>query len=204
MNNQHFTTQSGLTLVEMLVVIGIYTILTGMIFTAAQALYQTNNYSTAQANEIDNARRGMSSFMRDVREMTYAEDGTFPVSEIEDHLISFYSDIDKDDQVEYVEYELVGTVLYKRTYKAIGTPPVYNFLAPDETVILSEYVQNIDQAIPTFSYYDTNNTALTGSSLLTDVRYFKAQIIVNIDPIRSPGEFMLRGSVAPRNLKDNL
>lgn len=196
--------QSGLTLVEMVVVIGIYTILTGMIFTAAQALYQTNNYSAAQANEIDNARRGMNRFIRDVREMTYAEDGTFPVSQMEDNLVGFYSDIDKDDTVEYVEYELIDTVLYKRTYNAVGTPPTYDFTTPDETVILSEYVQNIDQATSTFFYYDTNNAPLSGSSLLTDVRYFRAQIIVNIDPIRSPGEFMLRGSVAPRNLKDNL
>lgn len=204
MMKPYHTYQSGLTFVETIVVIALYAILTGMIFTAAQSLYQTNNYSAAQAEEVDNARRGMSRLTRDLREMTYAEDGTFPVTRIEDHLIGFYSDIDKDNSVEYVEYELATTTFYKRTYNATGTPPVYNFGAPDQTEILSRYVQNIDQATSTFFYFDTNNTALASTSLLTDVRYIRAQIIVNINPVQSPGEFMLRSGIAPRNLKDNL
>lgn len=196
--------QSGMTLVEMLVVIGLYTLLTGMIFGAAQSLYQSNSYTAAQANEIDSARRGLIKFTRDIREMTYAEDGTFPIARVEEHLIGFYSDIDKDNSVEYVEYELATSTFYKRTYNSIGDPPVYNFASADLTETLSDYVQNIDQATSTFFYYDTNNVVLNGSSLLTDVRYIRAQIIVNIDPLRSPGEFMLRTSIAPRNLKDNL
>lgn len=196
--------QAGLTLVEAVIVIGLYTLLTGMIFTAAQSLYQSNSYSISQANEVDNARRGMNRLNRDLREMTYAEDGTFPVTQIEDHVIGFYSDIDKDDSVEYVEYELATTTFYKRTYNPTGNPPTYDFNNPDETIILSEFVQNIDQATSTFFYFDTNNTALGSTSLLTDVRYIRSQIIVNIDPLRSPGEFMLRSGIAPRNLKDNL
>jgi hypothetical protein len=31
-----------------------------------------------------------------------------------------------------------------------------------------------------------------------------AKIIVNIDPVRDPGEFMLKSSAALRNLKPNL
>lgn len=193
-----------MTLTEMIVVIALYTILVGMVFTAAQSLYQSNNYSAAQANEVDNARRGMTRFTRDVREMTYAEDGTFPVTRMEEHVIGFYSDIDKDDSVEYVEFELSTTTLYKRTYNAVGTPPTYNLTTPDETEILSLYVQNINQATSTFFYFDGSNNMLSSTSLLTDVRYIKAQIIVNIDPIQSPGEFMLRSGIAPRNLKDNL
>lgn len=196
--------QLGLTLIETMVVIALYAILTGMIFTAAQSLYQVNNISAAQSNEVENARRGMTRLTRDMREMTYAEDGTFPVTTIEEHKIGFYSDIDKDDSVEYVEYELATTTLYKRTYNAVGSPPVYNLASPDQTEILSEYVQNIAQATSTFFYFDTDNSALASTSLLTDVRYIKAQIIVNINPIQSPGEFMLRSGVAPRNLKDNL
>ena len=196
--------QSGMTLIEMLVVIGLYILLTGMVFGSAQALYQSNSYTAAQADEVDFARRGLTRLTRDIREMTYAEDGTFPVASIEDHLIGFYSDIDKDNSVEYVEFELSSTTLYKRTYNPTGSPPTYNFSTPDQTEILSEYVQNIIQATSTFFYFDTNNNALSSTSLLTDVRYIRAQVIVNIDPQRSPGEFMLRSSIAPRNLKDNL
>lgn len=200
----HNNTSVGMTLIEMLVVIGVMVLISGAIFGAAQSLYQINSYAQAQAFEVDNARRGVQRFARDVREMTYAEDGSFPMAVMEPHLLAFYSDIDKDNSVEYVEYELSTTTLNKRVYNPTGNPPVYDFGSPDEEIILSEYVQNIDQATSTFFYYDENGTALNSASPLIDVRYVRTQIIVNIDPLRSPGEFMLRVGVTPRNLKDNL
>lgn len=196
--------QNGMTLVEMVVVIGLYTLLIAMVFGFAQSFYQTNSYMTAQADEVESARRGVTKLTRDLREMTYAENGTFPVAEIEEHLLGFYSDVDKDDNVEYIEYELSGTTLYRRTHNPTGSPPTYDFGTPDTTEIVSEYVQNISQATSTFFYYDSDGTELDAAALLTDVRYVKAQIIVNIDPIHSPGEYMLRTAVAPRNIKDNL
>ncbi len=196
--------QTGMTLVEVIVVIGISTLLATTIFTSIQSLYQQNAYSYAQAYEVDNARRGINRFARDVREMTYAEDGSFPVAIMEPHLLAFYSDIDKDNSVEYVEYELSTTTLFKRVFNATGNPPTYNFATPDESIALSLYVQNLTEATSTFFYYDENGAALSASSPLTDVRYIKAQLIVNIDPIQAPGEFMLRMGIAPRNLKDNL
>lgn len=202
MQRAHF--KKGMTMIEMLVVIGIYTILMGAIFTSVQALYQYNAYSLAQANEVDNARRAMSKLNKDLREMTYAEDGTFPLVKKGPHIIGFYSDIDYDDSVEYVEYELTATNFYKRTYNAVGSPPVYNLSTPDELIKVSEFVQNNLQSTSTFMYYDVNGASVPSGGLLTNVRYIRAQVIVNIDPLRSPGEFMLRSSIAPRNLKDNL
>jgi type II secretory pathway component PulJ len=193
-----------MTAVEAIVVIALFSILSLAIFSSVQYLYQTDGYSNAQAGEVDSARRGMTQLSRDLREMAYAEDGTFPIAVKDTHLIGFYSDYDKDDAVEYVEYELVGTTLFKRTYNPTGNPPTYDLSDVDTEETLSIYVRNVEQATTTFSYYDANNSLLDASALLTDVRYIRTQLIVNIDPIRSPGEFMLRSSVAPRNLKDNL
>ncbi len=194
----------GMTLIEVIVVIALFTTLSLIIFSSIQFLYQTDGYSNAQAGEVDSARRGMTQLSRDLREMAYAEDGTFPVAVKNAHEIGFYTDYDKDDAVEYVEYELATTTLYKRTYNPTGNPPTYNLTTPDTQEVLSIYVRNLEQATSTFYYYNSNNTLLGTSSLLTDVRYIRTQIIVNIDPVRSPGQYMLRSSVAPRNLKDNL
>ena len=196
--------QYGMTLIEVLLVVSIFTVLGAVIFTSIQSIYRYNATAFSQADEVSNARRGLTTLSRDLREMTYAEDGAFPVVITEPNRMAFYSDIDKDANVEYVEYELSSTTLYKRTHNPTGNPPVYDFATPDETIALSEFVQNDLNATSTFFYFDTNGTQLSTSSLLTDVRYIQAQIIVNIDPIASPGEFMLRTSVAPRNLKDNL
>ncbi len=194
----------GMTLVETIVLIAIYTILMLVITNSIVSLYQTNGYALAQTEEIDSARRGMIEWYKDVKEMTMAEDGTYPVAVIDEHQFGYYSDTDQDDSVEYIEYILAGTTLTKYTYSAAGTPPVYDMVTPTSEKILSLYVQNITQGTSTFLYYDENGVELNSASPLVDVKYIKAQLIVNIDPLRSPGEFMLRSSVAPRNLKDNL
>ncbi len=194
-----------MTLLEVIIVLGIYLMLMGAISTSIIYLYQTNGYTLAQSYEIDHARRGLQNFIRDAREMTYADDGTFPIAVMEDHRFGFYSDVDRDDSVEYTEYVLATSTITKYVYAATGTPPVYNLVTPVSQETLSEYVQNISQSIDTFRYYDTDGVEVTGvGALLTDVRYIEARIIVNIDPNRSPGEFLLHTGVAPRNLKDNL
>jgi hypothetical protein len=145
----------------------------------------------------------MDIMVRDIREMTFADDGSFPIARMEANRIGFYSDIDRDNSVEYVEYELATTTLSKRIYGATGNPPVYG-TTPESTHILSEYVQNLVQATSTFYYYDSEGNPVTVSSDITDIVYIAAQIIVNIDPIRDPGEFMLKSSAALRNLKENI
>ena len=129
----------------------------------------------------------MTQWNRDAKEMTQGEDGTYPVVRIDEHQFGYFSDTDQDTDVEYVEYVLASTTLTKYTYNATGTPITYDLSRPDEEQILSLYVQNINQGTSTFYYFDEHGAALDASSPLVDVKYIKAQIIVNIDPYRSPG-----------------
>ena len=195
----------GMTLVEMLVVVFLFSILMIALGNTVASLYKSNAYTVGQTYQVSNARRGVQALIRDVREMTFADDGTFPLARMEPHLIGFYSDIDRDSSVEYIEYELATTtILTKRVYNATGTPVTYDTSSPDETYILSEYVQNRNQSTSTFFYYDTYGNPTTATSSVTDVRFISIQSIVNIDPIRNPGQFMLRYSAALRNVIDNI
>ena len=196
--------QKGMTLVEMLIAIGIYTVLMLAITNSITTFYQYNAYALEQSNEVDNARRGVTQWNRDVKEMTTAEDGTWPMAISGEHRLGYYSDTDRDDSVEYVEYILASTTLRKFTYNPSGSPATYDLTTPDSEEILSEYVQNRNQATSTFFYYDNNGVQLASTSPIINIRYIQMQVIVNIDPDRNPGEFMLRSSLAPRNLKDNL
>lgn len=166
-------------------------------------LYQTNAYSIAQAQEVDTARRGLATWTKDAREMLSSAEGTWPVAIMEPNRIGFYSDVDLDNTIEYVIYSLATTTLYKYTYEPSATSS-YSTSTPSNTFVISEYVQNLVQATTTFRYYDASGAVLSAGDLLTDVRYIQVLLIVNIDPIRSPGEFVLRSSASPRNLKDNL
>lgn len=196
---------TGFTLVEMLVVIAINTVLLLAIITAIVSLYKSNQNISAQTQEVDSARRGVIIWVRDIREMTAAGNGAYPLVIVQNDKLGFYSDVDRDNNVEYVEYELTGTTLRKKIFNPVGYPVTYNLSSPDETITLSEYVQNIIQGQVTFKYYsDAGALIASPTAMISDIRYIEMQIIVNIDPVNSPGEFMLKGSATPRNLKDNL
>ncbi len=205
-NIQHIRRNGGLgmTLVEVIVVVSMFTILSLAIFNGVVQFYQLNAYTIAQSYQIDHARRGLQYLVRDLREMIYADDGTFPLVSMASNTIAFYSDIDRDNSVEYVEYQLSSTTLYKRIFNATGSPPEYSTTTPDEVYTISEYVQNSLQSIPIFVYHDEVGAAATASTTLVDVRYVTVELIINIDPIKDPGEFMLRSSAALRNLKTTL
>jgi type II secretory pathway pseudopilin PulG len=195
------TEKHGFSLVEMIVIIALYTLLMLAIMDSISAFYRINAYTIAQAYQVDYARRGTDIMVRDLREMTYADDGTFPLAIMEDYKVGFYSDVDRDDSVEYIEYSLSSTTLYKKIYSATGSPPVYATTTPESTTTLSEYVQNSLQNTPLFVYYDNAGLSATATTTVTDIRYIRTNVIVNVDPIRDPGEYVLRSSASLRNLK---
>ena len=200
---KNFATKTkGMTLVELIVVIGIFTTVSLVVAESIATFYRHNAYTIAQANQVTHARRGVEYMVRDIREMTYADNGSFPLVDFATNTIRFYSDIDRDDSVELVEYTLSSTTLYKTVFDATGFPPTYSTSTPNQTYTISEYVQNILQGVNIFTYYDTNGIQATATSSVTDIRYIAVSIIVNIDPLRNPGEFMLRSSASLRNLKE--
>lgn len=202
---KYCNSHTGLTLVEMLIALAMFTLLSIVVMNGIQRMYIYNAYTFAQAYQVQNARIGLQTMIRDIREMTFADNGTFPLAVMEANEIGFYSDIDRDDSVEYVEYLYADTTtLIKNVYNAVGTPATYDLTTPDETYTLSYYVQNIDQATSTFFYFRADGTEVTTASDLTDVRYIKGQVIINIEPVRDPGQFMLRSSAALRNVQENV
>lgn len=190
----------GFTMVEMIMVIALFSVLLIAVSQSIASFYRLNAYTVAQAYQVDTARLGMEQLVRDLREMTFADDGTFPLISMGTTSIAFFSDIDRDNSVEYVTYTLQDTSLMKRVYNATGSPPTYSTTTPQETLALSEYVQNTLQSTPVFVYYDEEGNSATTTSTVTDIRYIGVSIIVNIDPVRDPGQYMLRSSAALRNL----
>ncbi len=196
--------QHGLTLIETIVTVSITSVLLLALGNAIASFYRNNAYTFAQTTQVAQAREGINQMVRDIREMTYADDGAYPLTNTADNQISFFSDIDRDDSVEYVEFVLASTTLMKYVYNATGSPPAYSTTTPSQEFMVSEYVQNINQGTSTFTYYDTNGQIATSTTLITDIRYVDVKLIVNVDSIRDPGEFMLRSSAALRNLKDSI
>lgn len=197
--------QYGFTIIEAIMVVVLNTILLLVITNTITQLYKNHSYTFEQSNEIEVARKGLGTWVRDAREMTTGANGAFPLVRAGTSTIGFYSDIDKDNSIEYVEYVLgTSTTLRKFTYNPTASS-TYSTTTPSSVEIMSQYVQNGQQNVVIFRYYDSNGAIVPSpQAMISDITYITMNIIVNIDPIRSPGEFMLQGSAAPRNLKTNL
>jgi hypothetical protein len=98
----------GFTLIETLVAIAIFILIATALFGSVVSLYQTNAFVWQQAQAIDEARRGVKVMIREIREARAGDDGSFAIAEAEDSQFIFYSDIDRDDEVERVRYFLGG------------------------------------------------------------------------------------------------
>ena len=194
----HTQYRLGFTLIETLVVIALSTIVSLVVANAIAQFYRYNSYTIAQTSELYEARRGVHYMIRDLREMTFADNGQFPLNNFSSTSVLFFSDIDRDDSVELVEYRLATTTLYKYVYDASGT--TYSTSTPDQTLVLSEYVQNEIEATPVFRYYDDVGDETTSIDDIADIRYITVDVTVNVDPIRNPGEFTLHSSAALRNI----
>lgn len=98
----------GFTLIEAIITIFIFSLLIGVVAASVVTLYETKSYIFQQSIAISEARKGIEEMVKEIREATVGEDGSFPIEIGKDFEIVFYSDIDKDEEVEKIRYFLVS------------------------------------------------------------------------------------------------
>lgn len=90
--------------------------------------------------------------------------------------------------------------LKKGVIRPSGSPAVYS-AAQENLSTISSYVRN---APPVFTYYDGNGNQITDDpAILRDTKMMKLDMIVDVDPNRSPNSYDLEQWVQMRNLKNN-
>ena len=97
------------TLIETIVTIFIFTLAMGAMTGFIVMAYRTQSYTWQQSIAIDEARRGIETMVKEIREAREGDDGSYPIELAGDKEFVFYSDIDEDGKVERVRYFL-GTV----------------------------------------------------------------------------------------------
>jgi len=188
----------GLTLIETVVWIAIFTSAMMALTTSVLVFYRTSNSAIQEATATASAQHGVDLLVRTIREASYSSNGAYPIISIAPNDIQFYSDIDSDSLVEQVHYYVSGTTLYEGVINPTGDPPSY--ANPGVTSNTSLYVQNVAQATSTFTYFDKNGVQITDFTRIGDVRFVTVNLLVDVDPNRSPTIITLRSSAALRNL----
>jgi len=133
--------KTGYTIVEMLVVIFVFTLIWEVVAQSIVMIYKTQGYAMEQSQAIDEARRGVDAMAKEIRQATNGDNGAYPIELAADKEFIFYSDIDKDGQVERVRYYLAtvnsgSQALQCSSLVTGGSCSVvfHNFLTPGATL----------------------------------------------------------------------
>lgn len=200
-------TQRGFSLPELILAVGMISIVMTSMYFFIQQGFTLQRYSYEQSRAIGEARRGVETMIREIREIQTADNGAFPIVHADDNEFAFYADIDKDYANERVRYFLDGTVLKKGTIEPRNNPSGY-FQADEVVTVLSQHIHN--ESIPAFRYFDgswpngTSTDPLLTPAGPTEVKFVSLTLVINVDPDLPPANFTLTSDVTIRNLKDNL
>jgi len=195
--------RAGFTLVELLVFMGILSLI-GIVFLGMQYIL-TQSQLTAWNSflSIDEANKIMSQMVRELRNARAGDNGVYPLELTQDQEIVFYSDYNFDGKVEKIRYRLNGTALEKGITAPTGNPISYPS-ASEKVSVLTTNVRNL--TVPIFYYYnsdwptDTANNPLPTSLRISDTRLVKIQLFFNTKENEPEKDYVLETDVRIRML----
>jgi type II secretory pathway pseudopilin PulG len=189
--------RSGMTLLETLVWVAVLILICAAICDSLIFFYKTNENSINDSDATISAQNGIDTMVRTIREAAYSASGAYPIVSIAPNEMVFYANVVSTSSIEKADYAVVGGSLIQGLVEPAGDPPVYAGAEASST--LSTNVQNIQQSVAAFTYYDQNGSLITNYSQIANVRYVAVSIVVNVDPNR-PDFVTLRSAAALRNL----
>ena len=185
-------------MVETVVWVAVFAIAMLTLTTSVQYFYRVSNHAIEEASATASAQRGIDLLVRTIREISYSSNGAYPILSMGANDLQFYSDIDSDPWIEKVHYYISGSQLKEGVTNPTGDPPSY--ANPEATSTVSDYVQNVVQNAALFTYYNKNGAQINDYSKIGDVRFVTVNLLVDVDPLRTPTIITLRSSAALRNL----
>ncbi len=101
-----FHQKLGLSLVEAVVTIFVFSVLMLLISLAVVSIYKTKTYQWEQALAVSEARIGVERMVKEIRQARNGENGAYPIAYAGDKEFIFYADVDNDGKAERVRYFL--------------------------------------------------------------------------------------------------
>ncbi len=205
MKNYYF--QTGFTLIEIVVTISIFVILSmGIMGLVGTVLRDSNRQGSSIAN-ADQSRKLVAQITKELRNAVTGDNGAYAVGTVNNQELVFYSDIDSDTGVERVRYYLSSGKLYRGVIEPTGSPVGYSG-AESSRVVQNDVANNA--STPIFYYYnnlydDIVDNPLTQPVNNAQVTYIKVNLQIFKKTTADPnGYFTVSSGTALRSLKTNL
>lgn len=205
-NNYFQNLQTGFTVVEMIVVVAIFAMISLAVANFQRSIFQTSSTVSGSLTTSYDARVILRTMTRELRTSSVGSNGSYPLVQAATSSITFFADIDSDNVREQVRYFLVGTNLRKGVIKPSGSPLSY-VPANESVATIATNIRN-STSTPLFQYfsssYDGTTAALTNPVSITAVRLVKINLTLDVDIRKAPVSRTYTSQVSLRNLKDNL
>ncbi len=206
------TTRRGVTFVEMIVTIAIFSIiiLGSSVFFVRMWTIHRFTLETGIASFI--AQRGVDEAVEHIRRARSSQNGSFAIASADSDSIHFYDDYDDDGTVERVHYFLENGTLWRGvTEPMVDAGGIITYAEDDDTVrSIADHVINQSLGEATFTYYGTDGKAfsyddvaeniLTLPVTLAHIRMVKIVLYVNPDAVRAPNHVHIQSFAVVRNL----
>ncbi|MFH1890822.1 MAG: hypothetical protein ABIJ91_04650 [Candidatus Kuenenbacteria bacterium] len=189
----------GITILEIIVAISIFVAASIMIAGFITQNFKAQNFSLEQSSAINEARRGVETMVKELRETLPGDTGAYPIESANAQELIFYADYDRDTQIERVRYWLDGSEFKKGVIEASGSPLSYS--GEEEVHVISRYVRNYSTEM--FKYRDGDYTEIVAPADPTSIKLVSIYLKINVFEDRAPTNFELQSDVALRNLKEN-
>jgi prepilin-type N-terminal cleavage/methylation domain-containing protein len=202
-----YTRNAGVSMLEIIIVIGIFSILSLGAATLLIEATRSNDVIWEQLFTQSEGRRVLKNITDEVRRAEESSIGSYPIAVADEYELTFYANVDSDSYREKVHYWLDGTTLKYGIVKPSGSPLSYGGV---ETVTeVAHDVLNQIQDQPIFQYFDESYTGSSTSTALTqpvdvaDIHMIQIQLELERDPTKSPVPLHVETIVHIRNLKTN-
>lgn len=190
----------GISYIETIVWIAVFTSATIALGTSLVYYYHIAHYSIEQSSAVASVQHAIDTMVRTIREASYASDGAYPIVSLANNQIVFYAHTNaQSPYAQKVRYYVQGTALMQGVVEPSGDPPAYT--NAEIVSKLADYVQNGVMGTTTFSYYDTNGALMSDLTQIGNVRFVKANVIVDVNTSDQPTQLTLRSSTSLRNLR---
>lgn len=207
MRNPFLTQKTGaITLIEILIVTGIFSFVSMFVF---NFFYDMLNYNRSLQDSLIvsyAAGKSLQTMSAEIRAAGPSVTGAFAIAEATSTALMFYSDIDGDGLREQIRYSMSGTNLLKRTIAPSGNPLGYP-MASAATTTLAEGVRATSTI---FAYFGSSFNGVTSTSSLSLpvnfqlIRMIRVSLTIDRDIKKSPDPIVVQTQTVVRNLKDNL
>lgn len=200
-------TNSGFTIIEILIAIFIFVVISiGIVALASNLLLSSARQSNLLADS-DQARKISNNIINELRKAEVSSIGSYPLATADAQTVVFYSNIDSDSYIERVRYYVQDGKLYKGILKPSGNPLTYSQSNEKTNLVQNELANGND---PLFYYYNGDYDSSTDDFLsqpvsVTEVKYIKLNLkIYNKGGVKNTNSYTVTAAGSIRNLKDNL